>query len=98
MNSRGRAANGTVAARRGRIRKLAIGPLETDDLGVVVSPAFGELDVLGMNFLSRLHSWRVENNVLVLQPRADASNTGNDATTPPAKASKRHRAREDQES
>jgi aspartyl protease family protein len=79
-------ANGTVAARRGRIQKLAIGPLETEDLGVVVSESFGELDVLGMNFLSRLHSWRVENNVLVLQPRADAGDKGSDATTPPAKA------------
>jgi aspartyl protease family protein len=79
-------ANGTVAARRGRIQKLAIGPLETEDLGVVVSESFGNLDVLGMNFLSRLHSWRVENNVLVLQPRADAGDKGTDATTAPADA------------
>jgi aspartyl protease family protein len=79
-------ANGTVAARRGRIQKLAIGPLVTEDLGVVISESFGNLDVLGMNFLSRLHSWRVENNVLVLQPRADASDQGSDATTAPAKA------------
>jgi aspartyl protease family protein len=86
-------ANGTVAARRGRIQKLAIGPLETEDLGVVVSESFGELDVLGMNFLSRLHSWRVESNVLVLQPRADASDKGSDATTPPAKALERRSPR-----
>lgn len=86
-------ANGTVAARRGRIQKLSIGPLETEDLGVVVSESFGELDVLGMNFLSRLHSWRVENNVLVLQPKADAHDSGNDASTPPPKSPERRRSR-----
>ena len=61
-------ANGTVAATRGRIGRLDIGPLSTTDLGAVISPSFGEMDVLGMNFLSRLKSWRVEGNVLVLEP------------------------------
>lgn len=73
-------ANGSVPARRGRVAELAIGPLKTSDLGVVVSPSFGDLDVLGMNFLSRLHSWRVEGKVLVLEPKADATDTGSDAT------------------
>ncbi|MGN8000061.1 retropepsin-like aspartic protease family protein [Sphingomonas sp. 22176] len=63
-------ANGSVAARRARIAALSLGPLKMRDLGVVVSQNFGELDVLGMNFLSRLHSWRVEGNVLVLEPKA----------------------------
>ncbi|MDP5278502.1 retropepsin-like aspartic protease [Sphingomonas sp. DG1-23] len=89
-------ANGTVAARRGRIQKLAIGPLETEDLGVVVSESFGDLDVLGMNFLSRLHSWRVENNVLVLQPRAEAGDGTGDATTAPADAKPKRRMRRDE--
>ncbi len=66
-------ANGSVAARRGRIATLALGPLRMRDLGVVVSQNFGDLDVLGMNFLSRLHSWRVEGNVLVLEPNAPKS-------------------------
>lgn len=65
-------ANGTVAAQRGRIERLAIGPLEMEDLGVVIAPSFGELDVLGMNFLSRLHSWRVEGRTLILEPTAEA--------------------------
>ncbi|WBY08667.1 TIGR02281 family clan AA aspartic protease [Sphingomonas sp. 7/4-4] len=85
-------ANGTVAAKRGRIEKLAIGPLETEDLGVVVSESFGDLDVLGMNFLSRLHSWRVENRTLILEPRAGASDEGSDATTVPTDAEPRRRA------
>lgn len=66
-------ANGSVAARRGRIEKVALGPLAMRDLGVVVSQNFGDLDVLGMNFLSRLHSWRVEGKVLVLEPKVTTS-------------------------
>lgn len=66
-------ANGTVAAQRARIQHVAVGPLKTEDLGVVVSSSFGNLDVLGMNFLSRLHSWRVEGKTLVLEPRGDAA-------------------------
>ena len=41
----------------------------TDDLTVFVASNFGDLDVLGMNFLSRLKSWRVEGNVLILEPQ-----------------------------
>jgi aspartyl protease family protein len=77
-------ANGTVAAKRGRIERLAIGPLATEDLGVVISENFGKLDVLGMNFLSRLHSWRVENNTLILEPSKGGSDAREEAATKPA--------------
>lgn len=60
-------ANGMVEAARGRIETVRIGSLETRDLPVVVSPAFGNLDVIGMNFLSRLGSWRVERGTLILE-------------------------------
>ena len=60
-------ANGTIEAARGRIETVRIGSLETRDLPVVISPAFGKLDVVGMNFLSRLGSWRVERETLVLE-------------------------------
>lgn len=60
-------ANGTIEAARGRIETVRIGSLETRDLPVVISPAFGKLDVVGMNFLSRLGSWRVERGTLILQ-------------------------------
>lgn len=87
-------ANGSVAARRGTIDQLAIGPLKTQDLGVVVAESFGDLDVLGMNFLSRLHRWRVEGNVLVLEPKAAANDDGSDAITEPAGTGTRnHRPR-----
>jgi aspartyl protease family protein len=61
-------ANGTVQARSARADDVAIGGLATHDLHVVVSDSFGDLDVLGMNFLSRLKSWRVEGRTLILEP------------------------------
>lgn len=63
-----RTANGTVVARQAQVDELKLGAITARDLGVVVSPAFGEVDVLGMNFLSRLKSWRVEGRTLVLTP------------------------------
>jgi len=62
-------ANGTIAAQRATIKRVTVGGLSTDDLGVVVSPSFGEMNVLGMNFLSRLGSWRVEGRTLILEPK-----------------------------
>lgn len=62
-------ANGSVTARRARVARVSLGTLETTGLGVVVSPAFGDTDVLGMNFLSRLGSWRVEGRTLILEPK-----------------------------
>ncbi|WP_033922773.1 retropepsin-like aspartic protease family protein [Sphingomonas sp. 37zxx] len=66
-------ANGTVAARRGVAKTVSIGgQLETRDLSVVVSPNFGDVNVIGMNFLSRLGSWRVEQQTLILEPNRAA--------------------------
>jgi aspartyl protease family protein len=61
-------ANGAVRADTATIAKLRLGDIVARDLKVVVSPSFGDLDVLGMNFLSKLASWRVEQNTLVLVP------------------------------
>ena len=61
-------ANGTVTALTGTADTVTVGSVRTEKLGVVVSPAFGDTDVLGMNFLSRLRSWRVEGRVLILTP------------------------------
>lgn len=61
-------ANGTVNAKRSSISELTIGPIKTEDLSIVVSESFGDVNVLGMNFLSRLKSWRVENGEMVLEP------------------------------
>jgi aspartyl protease family protein len=62
-------ANGRVEARSAVAESLVVGQVTAHDLRIVVSPAFGDTDVIGMNFLSRLGSWRVENRTLVLMPR-----------------------------
>lgn len=61
-------ANGTVTAQAATVPELRIGNVVARDLPVVVSPAFGDMNVVGMNFLSRLKSWRVEDGVMILQP------------------------------
>lgn len=61
-------ANGSITARTATLPELRLGDIVARDLPVVVSPAFGDTDVLGMNFLSMLKSWRVEGRELVLEP------------------------------
>lgn len=61
-------ANGPVKAMRGTAKLLQVGPLTLQDHHVVVSESFGNTNVLGMNFLDSLKAWRVENNVMTLQP------------------------------
>lgn len=63
-------ANGLVTAQTGRAERVRVGSVVARDLGVVVSPAFGDTNVIGMNFLSQLKSWRVEGGTLVLSPVA----------------------------
>ena len=61
-------ANGQISADTSTVPELRLGNVAARDLPVLVSPAFGDTDVLGMNFLSRLKSWRVEGRTLVLTP------------------------------
>jgi aspartyl protease family protein len=61
-------ANGKIDAKRSSVSTLAIGPIRSSDLPIVISPAFGEVNVIGMNMLSRLKSWGVENGEMVLKP------------------------------
>jgi len=68
-------ANGQISAQTATIGELRLGDIAARDLGVVVSPAFGDTDVLGMNFLSKLKSWRVEGNTLILQPHHHQDST-----------------------
>ena len=63
-----RTANGAVRAETGTVERLALGRIEASNLKVVISPALGDVDILGMNFLSRLQSWRVEGRTLILVP------------------------------
>lgn len=61
-------ANGTVRADAGTVKRLRIGAIEARGLKVVISPGLGDTDMLGMNFLSALKSWRVEDGSLILEP------------------------------
>jgi aspartyl protease family protein len=63
-----RTANGMAPARTGSIDELRAGNIVARNLRVVTSPGLGDMDVLGMNFLSKLESWRVEGRTLVLVP------------------------------
>ena len=65
-----RTANGNAPAQLATIDILEAGSVTARDLDVVVSPAIGNVNVLGMNFLSRLDSWRVEDDVLILVPES----------------------------
>jgi aspartyl protease family protein len=60
-------ANGTVAAHRIRIGRLAVGPIARDNVAAVTADEFGDINVLGMNFLSTLSAWGVEGRTLVLK-------------------------------
>ena len=61
-------ANGRVKAYRGLAQTFELGPLKLTEHKVVVSESFGDTNVLGMNFLDSLKSWKVEDNVMTLQP------------------------------
>ena len=63
-----RTANGAAPAETGSIDELRVGNIVARNLRVVTSPGLGDLDVLGMNFLSKLDSWRVEARTLILVP------------------------------
>jgi aspartyl protease family protein len=61
-------ANGRVVAKRGVVQSLNIGPHRIENHPVVVSENFGDVNVLGMNFLDNMQSWKVEGNEMVLVP------------------------------
>lgn len=61
-------ANGMVWARRGEIARLEVGSIVRSGLAVDTADAFGDTNVLGMNFLSSLKAWGVEGQWLVLKP------------------------------
>jgi aspartyl protease family protein len=64
-------ANGTVQAHPAVAKSLKVGGITATDLSVDVSPELGEMNLLGMNFLSKLKSWRVEGKTLVLIPNPE---------------------------
>jgi aspartyl protease family protein len=63
-----RTANGPVAVERGRAETLKVGTIQRERVAVHISEAFGDMNVLGMNFLSSLSGWGVEGKWLILKP------------------------------
>jgi len=70
-----RTANGAAAAETGSIDELRVGNIVARNLKVVSAPGL-DLDVIGMNFLSQLESWRVEGRTLVLVPHHPRASRG----------------------
>lgn len=62
-------ANGMVEADRATIADLRVGSLAMRDHDVLISDGLGDTNLLGMNFLSELESWRVEGSSMILVPR-----------------------------
>ena len=60
-------ANGMAQGARGTMDRLEIGSITRRDLGVHVMPGMSDTNLLGMNFLSSLKSWRVEGSTLILE-------------------------------
>jgi aspartyl protease family protein len=71
-----RTANGVAPAETGSVDELRAGNIVARNLKVVTAPGLGELDVLGMNFLSQLQSWRVEGQTLILVPHHPQTSEG----------------------
>ncbi|QIG55063.1 TIGR02281 family clan AA aspartic protease [Altererythrobacter sp. BO-6] len=61
-------ANGPVGAQLATVSEIRFGNVVARGLDVVIAPTLGETNVIGMNLLSRLASWRVEQNTMILVP------------------------------
>lgn len=71
-----RTANGVATAEAGSIDELRVGNIVARNLKVLTAPGLGSLDVLGMNFLSKLESWRVQGQMLILVPHHPQAGSG----------------------
>ena len=61
-------ANGMAEAQRAQLDRFELGPIRREAMHVFVMDNLGDTNLLGMNFLSSLQSWQVENGILVLRP------------------------------
>jgi aspartyl protease family protein len=76
-----RTANGTVQAELARVDELRFGNIVARDLDAVIAPGLGETNIIGMNLLSRLASWRVEGRTLILVPHHPQVGAQGDSAT-----------------
>ncbi len=68
FNQLAETANGMVRGAAVRLHSLAVGPIDIGEVPATVNGADMSESLLGMEFLNRLHGWRVENGVLTLVP------------------------------
>ena len=61
-------ANGAVAAELTSIDELRFGNVAARGIDAIIAPNLGPTNVIGMNLLTRLASWRVEDGTLILVP------------------------------
>lgn len=61
-------ANGSIQAQLTTIDELRFGNVAARGLDAVIAPNLGPTNVIGMNLLSRLKGWRVEDGDLILEP------------------------------
>jgi aspartyl protease family protein len=61
-------ANGAVAAELTTIDEMRFGNVVARGLDAVIAPGLGPTNVIGMNFLSRLASVRLEGDMMILVP------------------------------
>ncbi len=69
-------ANGTIVARIGYVTRFSFGTISTSHLEVVIAPGNGDTNLIGMNLLSQLASWRVDGRTMVLVPKRAAAQPG----------------------
>ncbi len=60
-------ANGMAEAQRSSIARFELGPIKRDDMKIHIMDNLGDMNLLGMDFLSSLKSWRVEGRTLILE-------------------------------
>jgi aspartyl protease family protein len=61
-------ANGAVAAQLTTIDELRFGNVAARGIDAIIAPGLGPTNVIGMNLLTRLASWRVEGRTMILVP------------------------------
>lgn len=64
-------ANGTVQAHVATIDSLRLGNINATGTDAAIAESFGDFNVIGMNVLGRLGSWRVEEGTLILVPKPE---------------------------
>jgi aspartyl protease family protein len=61
-------ANGLISVKTGTVAVFSVGQFQIDNHEVVVGDNFGDVNVVGMNFLNRFSNWRVKGDVMELEP------------------------------